>query len=333
MRHDTFQLQQGFNLIELMVTVAAVGILAAITVPAYQDYAVRAKVSEALGMGSAAKVAIVTNALVDQLEAMNQKTSGYDAQSNPGRYVAAIQIEDTGVIVMMTRNTGAVVDPVLELVPEQSGGNIEWDCRIRAGLARHVPPVCRSESSYGGSAATWRQAARENLVRVTDRTASGGFKAAPSVGSNGGLTTGEPALIDMKPTTSRSFDLKGVSVTGANPKDTRGGYAIVVQGQGEKENFSGYSIQFERSGEITLREWVNGKEQPTIKRTKLDKAFFDVGKAHDASVTINAGVVSVTANGSTVFTAENLKQQPGAFGVRTWNELELGVASSKATAT
>lgn len=170
-------------------------------------------------------------------------------------------------------------------------------------------------------------------MRVTDRTASGGFKAAPSVGSNGGLTTGEPALIDMKPTTSRSFDLKGVSVTGANPKDTRGGYAIVVQGQGEKENFSGYSIQFERSGEITLREWVNGKEQPTIKRTKLDKAFFDVGKAHDASVTINAGVVSVTANGSTVFTAENLKQQPGAFGVRTWNELELGVASSKATAT
>lgn len=121
MRHDTFQLQQGFNLIELMVTVAAVGILAAITVPAYQDYAVRAKVSEALGMGSAAKVAIVTNALVDQLEAMNQKTSGYDAQSNPGRYVAAIQIEDTGVIVMTTRNTGAVVDPVLELVPEQSG--------------------------------------------------------------------------------------------------------------------------------------------------------------------------------------------------------------------
>ncbi len=287
-------------------------------------------------MGSAAKVAVATNAAVGGLGAITRATSGYDAQSNPGRYVAALEVEDGGVIVMTTRNTGATVDPVLELFPEQSGGSIDWTCRIRAGLARHVPPVCRADGTAGTpgeSATAWSQAARNNLVRVTEKTASGGFKVSPSVGGNGGLSTGEPALIDMKPTTSGSFELKGVSVLSANPKDTRGGFAIVVQGQGEKENFSGYAIQFERYGGITLREWVNGVEQVSTNRTPLDKAFFDVGNTHDITVKLDNGVVSVTAGGSTIFSAKDLKKTPGAFGVRAWNELELGVASSKVTAS
>lgn len=123
MHHDTFHPQQGFNLIELMVTVAAIGILATIAVPAYQGYTIRTKVGEALGMGSAAKVAVATNAAVGRLEDINQSTIGYDALSDPGRYVAAIAIEEGGVIVMTTRNTGATVDPALELFPEQSGGS------------------------------------------------------------------------------------------------------------------------------------------------------------------------------------------------------------------
>ncbi len=144
MHHDIFHSQQGFNLIELMVTVAAIGILATIAVPAYQDYTIRTKVGEALGMGSAAKVAVATNAAVGRLEDIKQATSGYDALSDPGRYVAAIEIEDGGVIVMTTRNTGAAVDPVLELKPTTAGGAIAWDCQIRQGLPRHVPGNCRN---------------------------------------------------------------------------------------------------------------------------------------------------------------------------------------------
>ena len=63
------------------------------------------------------------------------------------------------------------------------------------------------------------------------------------------------------------------------------------------------------------------------------KAFFDVGNTHDITVKLDSGVVSVTAGGSTIFSAKDLKKTPGAFGVRAWNELELGVASSKVTAS
>ncbi|QVL47495.1 MAG: pilin [Thiocapsa sp.] len=125
MHHDIFHSQQGFNLIELMVTVAAIGILATIAVPAYQDYTIRAKVSEALGMGSAAKVAVATSAAVGQIDNIDQSTSGYDALSDPGQYVAAIEIEDGGIIVMTTRNTGAAIDPVLKLKPTMTGGGLD----------------------------------------------------------------------------------------------------------------------------------------------------------------------------------------------------------------
>jgi type IV pilus assembly protein PilA len=56
------RIQQGFTLIELMIVVAIIGILAAVALPAYQDYTVRAKVTEGIGLASSAKTAVVDNA-------------------------------------------------------------------------------------------------------------------------------------------------------------------------------------------------------------------------------------------------------------------------------
>jgi type IV pilus assembly protein PilA len=62
MKHQMQKVQQGFTLIELMIVVAIIGILAAVAIPAYQDYIVRAKVTEGLSLAAAAKTAVTENA-------------------------------------------------------------------------------------------------------------------------------------------------------------------------------------------------------------------------------------------------------------------------------
>lgn len=141
--------QKGFTLIELMIVVAIIGILAAIALPAYQDYTVRSRVSEALVLGSAAKTVIAENAS----NGVSTLGLGYSF-GTATKNVSSITINDsTGVISIVT--TAAAKALTLTLTPKSGGnalaggtvppGPITWTCAVAtpADNNKYVPAECR----------------------------------------------------------------------------------------------------------------------------------------------------------------------------------------------
>jgi type IV pilus assembly protein PilA len=144
------KIQQGFTLIELMIVVAIIGILAAIAIPAYQDYTIRSKVSEGIALASEAKAAVAeTAASLGGLDQVTAANTGYSFPAGGTRYVESIEITDaTGVITVTmggTEGTGATVEPVFTLTPTQAAAEspIVWACAVTAGEDKHLPANCR----------------------------------------------------------------------------------------------------------------------------------------------------------------------------------------------
>ena len=127
------KLQKGFTLIELMIVVAIIGILAAIAIPAYQDYTVRAQISEGLNLAAAAKAAVAETYLNRGTAPANRTQAGMtpDGIDTNGKYVSSVDVEDGTITIQydtpeVNQN---IAGKTLQLIPWVTADNsVAWQC-------------------------------------------------------------------------------------------------------------------------------------------------------------------------------------------------------------
>ena len=143
--------QQGFTLIELMIVVAIIGILAAIAIPAYQDYTIRAQVSEGLNLAGGAKTAIAEVVMDSGIFPSDNTSAGISPVITDinGKYTTSVAVTRTatsGIVTVIYGGTDAhaqLTAKTLTLTATTNAGSVEWACATGTILAKHLPAACR----------------------------------------------------------------------------------------------------------------------------------------------------------------------------------------------
>lgn len=142
-------MQKGFTLIELMIVVAIIGILAAVALPAYQDYTARSQVSEALSLAAGPQTAVTEFWSQKGYLPTNNGSAGLATDTSiSGKYVNKVTVA-TGLITATMQATGVangLASQTLVLSPATSAGAVKWTCKKGAtnGLKdKYLPSSCR----------------------------------------------------------------------------------------------------------------------------------------------------------------------------------------------
>jgi type IV pilus assembly protein PilA len=145
------KLQKGFTLIELMIVVAIIGILAAIAIPAYQDYTIRAQVSEGMNLAAAAKAAVAESFLNRGTAPTNRTVAGMSATATDtsGKYVTGVQVANGTITIAYGNEANSQINGLtLEIVPYVTPDrSVAWRC---GGANAPVNTALMNGAAYSG---------------------------------------------------------------------------------------------------------------------------------------------------------------------------------------